>query len=74
ELVIQGNTSAGQIVFRVTEFIKEEPLAQIEYVQLVDTETLSSIAEIENEALLALAVRIGKTRLIDNTVLRIVSN
>ena len=41
----------------------------IEYVTLSDVETLQEVEQIRDSAVLALAVRIGKTRLIDNKVL-----
>jgi len=41
----------------------------VEYVALCDTETLDDLREIDRRALMAVAVRIGKTRLIDNTTL-----
>ena len=47
--------------------IAKEPLARLEYVNLCDSVTLEEIEEIHDSALLALAVWIGKTRLIDNS-------
>ena len=49
--------------------IEAEPLAKIDYVAIVDAETLGPIETIERPAVLLLAVRIGSTRLIDNVVL-----
>jgi pantothenate synthetase len=46
--------------------IESEPLARLEYAKLCDPATLAELKEIQNRALVALAVRIGKTRLIDN--------
>jgi pantoate--beta-alanine ligase len=54
----------------VHQKISEEPLAQIDYVTLVDNETLETIDKIgETEALLAVAARFGDVRLIDNVIL-----
>ncbi|GBC92762.1 Pantothenate synthetase [bacterium HR15] len=53
----------------VYEMLTREPLAQIDYVELVDAETLEPVSRIERPTLLALAVYFGKARLIDNTVL-----
>ena len=51
------------------EKIATEPFAQIDYVAVVDNETLEPIEKItDNAALIAVAVRFGNTRLIDNTV------
>jgi pantoate--beta-alanine ligase len=70
KLLDEGVTSGPEIVRRATEFIEKNPHAQIDYVSVVDAETLEFIDEIEDVALLALAVRIGKTRLIDNALLK----
>ncbi len=49
--------------------IRREPLARIDYVAVTDYETLEELTAIDRPALLLLAVRIGTTRLIDNTTL-----
>ena len=46
-----------------------EPLAEIDYVELVDAETLESVRDVSERSLLAVAVRFEGTRLIDNTLL-----
>lgn len=69
ELLSRGVTSGEELRLRVEEFIRQEPLAEIDYVAVVDPEELDCLVSIEDKALLALAVRIGKTRLIDNAVL-----
>jgi len=69
-LVAQGERSAGRIVAAARAPIEAEPLAEIEYVRLCDPETLMEIPRIERAALLALAVRIGAARLIDNAMLK----
>ena len=61
-----GNKSAREIVDLVSKVIDEAPLARIDYVELVDTETLQQVETIRPNSLLALAVFFGKTRLIDN--------
>lgn len=50
----------------IVEIIEEEPLAKIDYVEIVDSKSLKNVEVIENDVLVALAVYIGKTRLIDN--------
>lgn len=50
--------------------IEAEPLAKIQYVSCADTETLLELGKIENGALLSMAVFVGKTRLIDNVILK----
>ena len=51
------------------EMIGRESLVKIDYVEIVDMDNLDPVARIERETLAALAVLIGKVRLIDNTIL-----
>ncbi|HGY57027.1 MAG TPA: pantoate--beta-alanine ligase [Caldithrix abyssi] len=67
----QGNRSAKDIKKKMTALIESAPLARIDYVELVDTQTLTAKERIEGETLAAVAVFFGKTRLIDNTVLNL---
>ncbi len=69
ELWAQGETDAGEIRRRMTELIRQEPLATIDYVSVADAETLEELDRVEPPALVSLAVKIGRTRLIDNVVL-----
>ena len=64
----RGELSARALVRNALAEIEKEPLASVEYVRLCDAETLDEIAVIDDAAVLALAVRIGKARLIDNRV------
>ena len=60
----------GRAAEIVREKIESEPLAQIDYIAVVDNETLEPIEKVrENAVLIAVAVRFGKVRLIDNIVL-----
>jgi pantoate--beta-alanine ligase len=61
-----GNKSAREIVDLVRKVIGEAPLGRIDYVKLVDEETLQPIEMVRPNSLLAVAVFFGKTRLIDN--------
>ena len=61
-----GEQSARAIVDLVREGIAKAPLARIDYVDLVDAETLQSLQTVGSSSLIALAVFFGKTRLIDN--------
>jgi pantoate--beta-alanine ligase len=65
-----GNKSAKEIVDLVSKVIDEAPLGRIDYVEIVDVETLQSIETVRPNSLLVLAVSFGKTRLIDNIRLR----
>jgi pantoate--beta-alanine ligase len=64
-----SDKSAQEIVDLVRKTIGEAPLARIDYVELVDAETLQPIEVVRPNSLLALAVFFGKTRLIDNILL-----
>jgi pantoate--beta-alanine ligase len=61
-----GKKSAKEVVDLAREVISEAPLARIDYVELVDAETLQAVDTVIPNSLLALAVFFGKTRLIDN--------
>ena len=68
--VKEGERNAVKIIATVRQKISEESLAQIDYVALVDNETLEAVDKIsEKEVLLAVAVRFGDVRLIDNVIL-----
>ncbi|HEU4963709.1 MAG TPA: pantoate--beta-alanine ligase [Bacilli bacterium] len=69
QLVAEGERDVKRLTKIVSDRIAEQPLADIDYVQLVNMPDLAPIDTIEKTALLALAVRFGKTRLIDNTLL-----
>ena len=65
-----GERSAGVLRQTVTTIIDEEPLAHIDYVSLASAETLKEASGlVEYPAMLSVAVRFGKTRLIDNVAL-----
>lgn len=61
-----GERNAATIFEDVRAIIETEPLARIDYVAICDPETLRPLDYIEGPALVALAVRFGETRLIDN--------
>lgn len=69
ELWSQGETDAEKLRSQMAKLIGKEPLATIDYISIADNETLEELKEIKTPALVSLAVRIGKTRLIDNVVL-----
>ena len=66
QLRLGGEKDAGKIRRQITSLIQKEPSAQIDYVSIADAETLEELDLIDRSALASLAVRIGKTRLIDN--------
>ncbi len=64
-----GSKGAEEIRRQMTSLIQKEPLAQIDYVSIADANTLQELEVIDRPALASLAVRIGRTRLIDNILL-----
>lgn len=66
----QGETSVQKLIQRITNKIEEAPLADIDYVGIYEYPSLKTIETINNQALAAVAVRFGKTRLIDNIILK----
>ena len=69
EMVNKGERKAKNIIKAVSIFIQKHPYTKIDYVKLCHPETLEDLEEIKERALLALAVKVGKARLIDNTIL-----
>ena len=61
-----GERDAGTIARRIEEAVAGEPLARLDYVEVVDPASLRPLDRIDGEALIAMAVHIGRTRLIDN--------
>lgn len=68
ELIEAGEKDTAVIKKAITEMIETEPLAKIDYVEIVDWNTLEPVDTIESPVLNAIAVYIGKTRLIDNYI------
>lgn len=65
-----GEKSAKKVIDIITANLQTEPLARIDYVEVVDFENIQRIDTIQGETLVAIAVYIGKTRLIDNFICR----
>lgn len=68
KLLQAGEKDAAKVIAAVREVIEKEPLAKIDYVELVDWNTLKPVNTVEDTVLMAVAVYIGKTRLIDNVI------
>jgi pantoate--beta-alanine ligase len=66
ELVAAGEKIAAEIVRSVRATVEQASLARVDYIELVDASTLQPVERITSDAVLALAVFFGKTRLIDN--------
>lgn len=69
KMIQDGEHNADSVKSAMAELIETEPLAKIEYLSIADTVSLQELENIRSQALISLAVRIGKTRLIDNIAL-----
>jgi len=69
QIYSQNERRASAIKEAIQNIIQAEPTAQLDYVSIANPDTLDELDAIQGPALVSLAVRIGKTRLIDNVVL-----
>jgi pantoate--beta-alanine ligase len=68
ELVGNGESSASRVTAEMKRLIGRVKGSRIEYIAIVNSDTLEPVKEIKGRTLVALAVRIGKARLIDNII------
>jgi pantoate--beta-alanine ligase len=66
----RGEISATALLRVVAAELGQEPLAQVEYAKLCDADSLQEVDQVQGATLLALAVRFGRARLIDNRVIK----
>ena len=71
KLVDSGERQACNIKQRMREVIESSPEAKIEYISIVNADTLDDVEELQGNILIALAVFVGETRLIDNLQLNL---
>ena len=69
QLWSQGERNAQHLRQEMIGLIQKQPLATIDYISIADAETLDELDKVSSPALVSLAVKIGKTRLIDNIIL-----
>lgn len=69
-MVCDGEKEAEKVKKIIREMIESEPLAKVDYVDIVNADTIEEITKLEGSVLVAVAVYIGKTRLIDNFIVR----
>jgi len=69
QMADKGERNAEEILRRVRQVIEAEPGTEIQYAALVDPEDLTEVKIINRQAVLALAVMVGRTRLIDNAII-----
>lgn len=70
EAIENGERSAAKIISIISDNLKTEPLARVDYVEVVDFQNIQRVETISGEILVAIAVYIGKTRLIDNFIIQ----
>lgn len=68
EMIEAGEKNTAKVREAIIEHMETEPLAKVDYVEIVDAENLEPVETIDAPVLVATAVYIGKTRLIDNFV------
>ena len=66
-----GNLSKEEVLKIIKGVIEKERLAKIDYVEIIDFDTFDQVETIKDNTLIAMAVYIGKTRLIDNLVINL---
>ena len=65
-MIDAGVTDVPQIIIRMREILQQVPSIEIEYISIVNAETLQDVQTINGKVLIAAAVKIGPARLIDN--------
>ena len=70
EMMKSGERKTKKIIGEMEKMIRKEKLAKIDYMSICNPQTLEDVEEVKGETLVALAIWIGKTRLIDNILLR----
>ena len=68
EMTSAGENAASRVVAEMKRVIRRAKGSRVEYIAVVNSETLEPVKEIKGKTLIALAVRIGKARLIDNVI------
>jgi pantoate--beta-alanine ligase len=68
-VVRAGERAASAVLAKTVERLESEPDLEVDYVKICNAETLEDVDEIDQESVMLLAVKVGKTRLIDNGLL-----
>lgn len=72
EMIKKGERKVSKIVSKMRTLINKQPLAEVDYIAITDANSLELLNKLKGEILISLAVRFGKTRLIDNTKIKVV--
>jgi len=70
-MIDNGERNASTIQVRMRAMIEQQPDAVIDYIEIVDTTNLEPQTKLRGEVLIAVAVQVGKPRLIDNIIIRV---
>jgi len=70
ELLNLGEKRAERIIQEVSKIMEAEELIKVDYIKICDSENLKDLITVDREAIVAIAAKVGKTRLIDNLVLK----
>ena len=68
-MVQSGQRNCNTLVAAMREVLNQSEHVEIDYIKIVDTETVEDIEQIDRKALVAVAAKVGKTRLIDNIII-----
>lgn len=71
DMIKMGERKASKIVSKMKTLINGQPLADIDYIAITDANSLELLNKLKGEILISLAVRFGKTRLIDNIKIKV---
>ncbi len=71
KLIKSGERDSEKIIEKMKKLIQKQPQARIDYISINDSETLETLRKIKGNILISLAVKIGKTRLIDNINIKV---
>jgi pantoate--beta-alanine ligase len=71
KMIKNGERSPSKIVSKMNKLIDKQPLAEIDYIAITDAHSLELLNKLKGEILISLAVRFGKTRLIDNIKMKV---
>ena len=71
EMIKNGIVEADTVLTEMRRMIEAEPLAKIDYVEMVNADSIEKIEKAEGNVLIAVAVWIGTTRLIDNFIIEV---
>ncbi len=70
-MVEAGERSSENVIKAIKELISRKPLVKIDYISIVDMKDFKDVSDISGEVLVALAAFVGKTRLIDNIIIKV---